>query len=363
MEFLKTFFTFFTLVMKSQRGSLGAEAIDDSSGIEKYMDDANLESLGAEDSTEVGSEGQSQGNPDNVDNGQTPGDGKPSLEDQLAAFEKDAEGKDGENNALLDQLNALGILRNGMPVEFSNPDEVKEYLSKGYDYTQKTQELANQRREQEEALTQRQQEIEAKYEEAETFQRENQDKILENQVMEQVLAEIQANDPDIFNEIANSFRQKMSMFSMQQNNPMFKGVNDKLSALEKQLQQTTQEKQKQEAQGTLKEWEDGLSSVQKDFGVKLKGLGIKPNWEKVQKAWQSDASNSTTVKEAFFAVHGDQIAKALEAQAKLNQTRAKSAQRMGPQSGGTTGSTDQAPSQHGSGSYMADIEKIAARYI
>lgn len=365
MDFIKTFFTFFALVMRSERGSVGVEQepAGEVSGIEKYMDDANLETLGAGSGTEEpASDGQPSEEPVDASEAEKEGDGKPTLEEQLEEFGKDADGKSGEgDNGLLDQLNALGILRNGLPVEFDDVEKAKEMLSKGFDYTQKTQELAEQRKEQEEALTQREQEINQKLEEVESYRSQLDEQILENQVMAQIISELQANDPDVFEEIKNAYQQKMGMYNMQQNHPALKQYGEKISQLEKQLQQTGQQKEQEENQTISKEWESGLSDVQSKYATKLKKLGVKPNWEKVKQAWQSDASNSTSVKEAFFAVHGDQITAAMEAANKLASTRAKSSLRMGPQGQGKPASS-QAPSQHGHGTYLKDAEAIAAKY-
>lgn len=363
MNNFKLMFALFVAIMRSERGSVGG----DMGGMEKYLDDTNLEGLGVEESAESESVDQDQpgeGEESNEeDAAKKDGDGKPTLEEQLAEFGKDAEGKAGEGeNGLLDQLNELGILRKGMPVEFDDVEKVKEMLSKGFDYTYEKQQLADQRREQEETFTQREQEIASRLEEVENYRKQLDEQVLENQVMGQILAELKQNDPDIFNELQSAYQQRMGMFNMQNNHPALKQYGEKISELEKALQQTTQQKQQEESQSTVKEWEEGLNGVQKELGGKLRKMGVRPDWSKVKEVWQSDASGSTSVRQALLAVHGEQMLKAMESQSKLNQTKAKSAQRMGPQGSGSNNSKEQAPSQHGERSYMGFLEEVARKH-
>jgi len=329
------------------------------------MDDANLSDLGAETSASESTEASVESPSTSEVESQASESESPSLEDQLNDFNSQETNQENEgqpSNALLDQLNDLGVIRQGMPVEFDDVDKVKEYLSKGFDYTAKTMELADQRKEFESQMQAQQEEIQQIRQEAETFRNENQEKLTENEVMGQVLSELRDSDPDAFNYIANAYSRMMGTIQMQNNNPVLQGVNQKISELEKQLQSKNQEQEQNEISNIQQEWTNGLQEVQSSFGPKLRQLGIKPNWQKVQNNWKSDKSGQTSVKEAFFAVHGDQIHKALEAQSRLNATRAKSNSRMGPQKTEEV-KTDQNKSVHGSGTYLKDLESIAAKYV
>lgn len=322
--------------------------------IEKYLNDSNF-SDESESSTNQDSDTQEVSNQ---------GESKElSLEDQLNGFESKEDNSNEEKPefSLIDELNSLGVIRQGLPVEFDNIDRVKEYLSKGFDYTVKTQELSDQRKEFETQMKAQQDEIQKLRQETESFREENYNKIIENEAMAQVLQELRTNDPDAFSIIANSYQRIMGAYQASQNNPMFQGFNKKISELEQKLNSQNVHKTQEENQNIVKEWESGLQEVQSSFGAKLKKLGIKPNWAKVQTQWQADTTNSTSVKDAFFAIHGDQITKALEAQSKLNATKAKSNLRSGPQNNNANNS-DQAKSQHGSGTYLKDLEMIAQRY-
>lgn len=298
-----------------------------------------------------GSEGQPTEEPTSTE---TPnGSGAPSLEDQLKEFD----GQQNDGSSFLDSLNSLGIMRNGLPVEFNAESDVKELISKGYDYTQKTMELANQKNEMEQAFAAREKELMEREENLTSHGEEVENKLLENQVMGMVLTELQNNDPDIFNELVQAFNQKMGMFTMQ--NPATQGLRNELLEIKKQLAESQKQSELKDGQEVSKEWENGISQVQSEYGLKFKKLGIKPNWEKVKSTWASDQSGTQTVQQALFAVHGADITKALEAQSKLNATAAKSAQRRGT---ATAQAQQPVKKEYTSGSYMQDLERIAAKH-
>lgn len=332
---------------------------------EKYMNDSNLEaSSESEVSTSSNDNGDIETPTQETSEASTDAttNESPSLEDQLSSFdsaEKTAE--ESETPNILNELNDLGIIRHGLPVEFDDVDKVKEYLSKGYDYTQKTQELAEQRKEFDSFKAEQEQVFEQKMQEIESFKQQNMQSLNENEIMGQILTELQTNDPDTFDIIASAYQQRMNLMQMQQNNPVIKGFENKINQLESQLNSKSVESQQAQNQEIVKQWEDGLSEVQKTFGAKLRRLGVKPNWEKVKSSWSSDSTGNISVKDAFFAIHGDQITKALEAQSKLQATKVKSQQRLGPNNN-LSNQTAQKPSIGNSGTYLNKLEEIAKKY-
>ncbi len=335
------------------------------SDLEKYMDDSTLDALtgsneGQSETVEESNDTSSEIEEVATSSEEVPESGETAtLEQQLEGLES----KEGESSSVLDQINDLGVIRHGTPVEFDSIDNVKELLSKGYDYTAKTQELADHRKEFEGFKAEQEQVYEQKMQEVEAFKQEHQERLVENDVMGQVLSELQQNDPDLFNTIANAYQSRMGLIQSQQNNPVIKGFEQKINQLESALKGNQEQKVNEENSQILEQWESGISEVQKSFGTKLRSLGVKPNWEKVKQSWSADSSGATSVKEAFFAIHGDQITKALEAKSKLNATKAKSQTRQGPAK--TTGApqSDQANSKNGHGTYLNDLEAIANRYL
>lgn len=258
-----------------------------------------------------------------------------SLEDQLKAFDEksdDSENSDESKkvgNDLLSSLNELGITRNETPVEFKDVDEVKELLSKGYDYTVKTQELANQRKEQEETFTQREQEFNQRFEELQTFENDNKEMFAEYNAFQRVLHGLEQSDPDVFNELLTAFEREIGSYNQIQNNPVINSQTEKINALEKQIEELRNGKTEDENKSIASEWETGKQDVQKEFGAKLQKLGLQPNWQAMEKVWAADTTGKMTAKEAFFATHGEKLAKALDAFNKAQKTKSDSDLRLG----------------------------------
>jgi hypothetical protein len=326
------------------------------SDLEQYLEPATLEDIGAgDDSVQEVNESLDNLEAEAQDTVVTDGDDKPSLEDQLSNME---DGEAQEPEAILGHLNDLGITRNGLPVSFEDLDQAKEMLSKGFDYTQKTQELADERKAFEAEYAERETALDTQIQELEEYKTELDTKVTENDVMGEVLAELHETDPDIFNEIAQAFKQRMGAREYQVNNPAIKSANDRISQLEQALQGKSEKETQEENDSIVKEWDDGLTEIQSTYGKKVKTLGVRPNWEKVKEHWQNDSNGTTSVKEAFFAVHGDQLTKALEAQTKLAQTKARTSHRMGPANNGQQQPSSASKSGTENGTYMSELNKI-----
>lgn len=293
-----------------------------------YMDDATLEKLGAENNTEISeSDGQSETKPEGAETE----DKNDSIESQLNAFkdegEKEVTGKAGD---LLTQINALGLVRDGMPFELGDAEQVKEMLQKGFDYTQNNMAAAEVKEKYEADFNVKLDEFEKMEQEFQDKQTENHKRLHEYDVITDIVAKLQTSEPELFAELSSEFQRSMSIYDQQLNSPFVKEADARIKNLESLLKQDGETKTQAENQEITKNWETGLGEVQKEFGVKLKSLGVKPNWEKVKSAWTADATGKMTVKEAFFAAHGADLSKAMEAANKLAKTKAQSAIRMGP---------------------------------
>ena len=284
---------------------------------------------------------------------------KPDEEKKEDTEEK-PEAKSVEQLDLIAELNKLGITRKGLPVEFDTLDKVKENLSKGFDYTEKTQELANEKKSWSEEAEKQKLEIETIRQEAESFREQNQEKIVENEVMGQILSDLKNSDPDLFDVIANNYRQKMDLINFQKNNPAIQGINKELSQIKTSLLAEQKQKEQQVFNQINQDWEKGLADTQQEFAKTLKASGIKPNWQSVQENWKSDASGKTSVTSAFLAVHGKDLLKAIDANKKTTELKLKSAQRIGPAK--ISSDSNQKQSEHGKNSYMKYIEELASKY-
>lgn len=316
--------------------------------LEKYADDETSSESNVEQPQ--GLNGQDESNSAKTES-------ELSLEEQLKSLDVKPEEGAGEKSDILSALNELGITRDGTPVSFDNVDSVKELLSKGYDYTQKTQELANQRKEFEETFSKKEEEFNSRFEELQQFEQDNKAIFTEYNAFQRVLNQLSQQDPDVFSELQSAFEREMNSYNQVINNPAFSAVNEQVAALEKQIQELKSGKEKETHTQIFNSWESGLSDVQKEFGAKLSNLKVTPNWKAVQEKWESDATNKMTVKEAFFATHGEKLAKALEAFNKAQKTKSESDSRLGKRYAPEGVATNEKPD-----SRMDYLEKIAARH-
>jgi len=250
-------------------------------------------------------------------------DTKTDLEKQLSEFEDKGE----ESKAsIIDLVQQLGIIHNGTPIELKDESHVKELLSKGYDYTYKMQTFAEQRKAEEEKIAAKFQEAEAKVNEVKAYEAKIQDDLLSTNVLFKVLKKLDREDPALVAQIEEMYNSEMDVHRSSINNPVVNELQAKLAELTNKIEGKDKESVEKQNETIVKEWEEGVASVQKEWGVKLKSLGIKPNWNKVQDAWK--ASEAINTKQAFLAVHGEEIAKALESKQKLIETKAKSQSRQ-----------------------------------
>lgn len=304
----------FNLIVNNERGSLGEAQDYDMSG---YLDGATSD--GDQVSTEESTD-------------QPNGEQSDSLESKLDSLEVG----EGDASTLLDQINGLGMLRDGLPLELESEDQIREAIMKGMDYTFKTQEFANERKEIEAHLEEQTTALEQRISEFEQERAAHYETLQENQIFGNILEQVKVNYPEVFQEIQLAFQQSMAMYKNAVNNPVLSQYNQKIQNLEKQLEGFQNNTVQTEATKIKTEWEDGLKQLQTDWGPKLRKLGIKMNAKEIQNVWQSDLSKKMTHKQALLAVHGEQLAKALESQQKLEKTKTTSSMRHGGAQPGKT---------------------------
>ena len=163
------------------------------------------------------------------------------------------------------------------------------------------------------------------YEKAENFNHKSPHRLK----IKDILKVIQNEDPDIVDRIEQEYNARMGMYQQSINNPVVNELKGEVTQLRSMLEGKTKEQQSEENSKIVKEWESGLGEVQSQYATKLRHLGVKPNWEQVQKVWVDGAGSNMSVKQALFAVHGDEMSKALESKQKLVETKAKSNLRTG----------------------------------
>jgi hypothetical protein len=323
--------------------------------LQGHMDEANSET-GAEPSVETSSE---QGESTSTESEETTNTSE-NLSDQLDSMEVEASTEAG---SFLDQINALNIVRNGLPHSFDNPDDIKEYLSKGLDYTLKTQEHADAIKAFKEESDTARSEIEQERQAFEEQKNGLQTGIQEHNVLLQMFTDFAKTDPELFEQLDAQFQQSMGQFEAQQNNPLFNQMNTQMSELRQEIDSFKEQGAERENENIRKGWEDELTQVQTEYGAKLKSIGVTPDWAKVQNIWSSDSTGQMDVKGALFAAHGEHITKGLESSKKLAETKSRSNQRMGQDGEGDPAPQGDAPFD--STNYqqrMQRMERLASKH-
>lgn len=322
MKRLNALLSFLTLTLGNQKGNLDVTEGDEGAVETNYddysFDDDSLNEL--TNTEEVPGDSKTE----------TPvGDDKPDLESQLNDLEVEKPEGDQVFN-FLEEANAMGILSKGVPVEFESEDQLKEVISKGFEYAANEQVLADSKTAQEEQFAQREQAIT----ENETRLQELEEGIstekVQNNVIAQALERFKVKDPEAHAEIMGDFNREMGAYNTQQNNPMFQGMKQQMTKIEQLIAQNNQTQQEKDNTLINADHDEQLVRVQNSWGPKLKALGVKPNWAKVSKRWGADANGTLSYEKALLAEHGDKIMKAMESQNKLGKTKLKSIQRRGP---------------------------------
>lgn len=230
------------------------------------------------------------------------------------------------NEEILNAINSLGAIHNGNPVKIENLDQLKEVIQKGFDYTKKTMALSEEVK----AFNDQKAKIETEWKakEEEYFQRENQlaEVINENNIATNVLRELQATDPELFNEFKIRFEAELRRH--EQALPHLKQYDAKFQELQSQIGQLKAGKTTEELNGIKKTWETELATTQTKYAPMVGKLGVKVDWDKVKEVWASDVSGKMSVEQALNAVHGADFNKAYTSHQKLLATKNKTTNSM-----------------------------------
>lgn len=323
MAYKNNFFGNLSLILNNQKGNLdlgseesGGENTETESDHEDLSTEGLLASLDSD--SESSSESESI---DEESKSEESGDGSEGgdLEAKLNGFEVDS--AEGESNAVLEELNKLGILHNGLPVEFEDLEKVKEHLSKGFDYTQKTQELSESRKSFDTEIAQEREKFSQEREAFVQEQEQNKNALTNYNVFQSMIADIQSKDPELFEELDRHFTDHQRQAT--QVSPQVQKLQDEIKQLRDQVTGSVVSEEEKQLGEIKQTWQKEVGEVQTSFGPKLRSLGIKPDWTKVQEAWKADSTNSMSVKSALFATYGEAIEKAMANKSKLAETRAK----------------------------------------
>jgi hypothetical protein len=225
------------------------------------------------------------------------------------------------NPDLINQINSIGAIHNGLPIKVDSPEQLKELLQKGFDYTKKTMAHAEESRLKQEEFAK----IENSFKEKETVIAQKEQELhavsFQNNIVNSMVDKWKTADPELYAYIQQAFQNEISEFN--KNQPLIAQYENKFKQFEEKFSQLEQGKQ-QEQLGSIKQsWETGLAELQTQRGARLKELGIVPNWDKVKEVWGADATGKMSHEQALLAVHGADMIKLAESQVKTLQSKNK----------------------------------------
>lgn len=242
-----------------------------------------------------------------------------SPEDILNQVGKEGQGEDF--SPVLEKVNALNLVHNGLPIKIDSQEQLKEMLQKGFDYTKKTMAHSEEVRLKSEEFAQKEasfKQIEAQLAEKEAgFANLQRDE----QIMMSIFEDMRQSDPELLAHFQSLYQRQMRNLEAQK--PVIAKYENELSEIKKTISGLKEGKTKEELDSIKGSWEKGLNEVQLKTSASLEKLGVKVDWENVKKAWMADASNQMTVEQALYAQYGKDIVKANESQKKLLATKNK----------------------------------------
>lgn len=285
-------------------------------------------------------------------------EGGDQPETESPDYEKALEGIETNEEDLLASLNGLGVVRNGDMVKFDSVEAVRELISKGNDYTAKTQEHSEtvkafeaEMQTQREAFEQEKAEYEANAPQMSELQ-------FENDFFTNWVTQLQQTDPDLFQEFSHSFQSALNQHSQIQNNPALQAYKAELDGLKNELGQFKQSKFQDENKEILSSFDSGYEKELTSMAPRLASAGIFVNKGKVQEMWSKNDDMSP--KQAIFAVYGEQLLKTESSAAKLVKTKLQSERRTGGQSPEDTSMRKDLP--EGKNRIDAIREKYASKF-
>ena len=281
-------------------------------------------------------QGQSQiANPENDQAADETDPGK--ILEQIG-LEKPAE--EGNPDALVEQLNALGLVHNGVPLKVESLDQVKELIQKGQDYTKKTMAHAEEVKAKDLAYTERETQLQAR-------EVELNDVVQDNKILENLLIKWQQDDPALFAEIQAGYQSEIRNLEM--NKPAIAKYENQFNELKNEIKSLKDSKTNEQHEQIRNGWDTELSQTQVKSAAQLKTLGVNVDWDKVKETWAADTTNKLTVEQAMFAKYGPEIQKANLSYQNLLKTKKTTNQKVHGRAGANAASSEerQAPTKMG----------------
>lgn len=221
-------------------------------------------------------------------------------------------GETAQENSIIEAINQLGLVHNDNPLTVENEEQLKSLIQQGFDYTKKTQSLADERKSFEVEKTQAETDLHAAINEFNQMNESFSKQLEELQSWQYTLQNLQSEAPDVYEEIQSAYNRTLTQFK----NPI---IEQQMAALQKQFQEAQSGLKERENRAILDEFERekaSLGAVEQSINE----LGLKIDWDKVKGEWKD---TGLPVKKVVGSLYFEEIAKAQASKAKVAATQAK----------------------------------------
>jgi hypothetical protein len=146
------------------------------------------------------------------------------------------------------------------------------------------------------------------------FQEKYHDKLKNHDELDSWILSVEKSDPELFELLAGSFQEHQKQFS----NPILNQTREELKAIKDELNgfKTTVSDEV-----TRTKLDAEMNQIKSTIGKEAEAAGLKPEWNKVEDVWADNPKLS--LKQAFYAMYGEQIATAKASKAKLETVEKK----------------------------------------
>ncbi|MDQ3159103.1 MAG: hypothetical protein M3P98_03160 [bacterium] len=239
-------------------------------------------------------------------------EGEASKEDSQGSDKSQAAGQETDENAWLEKVNSIGAVHNETPIRVESIDQLKEFLQKGQDYTQKTQSLSEERKAWDSEKSGAEKELNSAIEEFNNAQKAHGQQLQELQQWTFALKELEANAPDIFEEVKRAYDGTVKQFS----NPV---LDQQLAAIRAELAETKKGLAQREDKLIVDSFDSEMTKLA-PLEQSFKELGLTINKDEVKKKW---AATGLPVEEVIGSMYGMKAMQAQASKSKVTQTQAK----------------------------------------
>lgn len=229
---------------------------------------------------------------------------------------EEAPAGDVQENGILEQINKLGLVHNDTDLKVESVEQLKNLVQQGFDYTKKTQSLADERKSFEVEKGSAEKELMSAIED---FNKQSEGLSAQLQELElwgHTIERMKSEAPDVFEEVQALFDGTRRQYD----NPMFK---NQIESLRKEFSETQNSLKQRENQAIIDQFEREKGSMG-DIEKSMSDLGIKVDWDKVKSEW---VNTGMDLKKVVGSLYFESITKAQASKEKVAATKTAATKR------------------------------------